>query len=30
MSGLSLFSSCRFSSAYSAVTRQGTDMSRWP
>ncbi|WP_312952793.1 rho operon leader peptide [Superficieibacter sp.] len=30
MPGLSLNSSCRFRSAYSPVTRQRTDMSRWP
>ncbi|MDT7424213.1 rho operon leader peptide [Citrobacter freundii] len=28
--GLSLNPSCRFSSAYFPVTRQRTDMSRWP
>ncbi|MFC3189013.1 MULTISPECIES: rho operon leader peptide [Pseudocitrobacter] len=30
MPGLSLFPSCRFSSAYALVTRPRTDMSRWP
>ncbi|HFZ8996597.1 TPA: rho operon leader peptide [Citrobacter freundii] len=28
--GLSFSPSCRFSSAYFPVTRQRTDMNRWP